>query len=355
MDRRWRLRKKRTVLSLARWSREGTSQGPHTRRTSARARSCHSGCMARSTVVHVSRLEVVCFPAKKNVLHSSTMSLTVILVVGDDDGGGGGFRGTPWRPAGADPIPCFDALASIIRPSRSLTSPPGSSSSSSSSSSPSRSFRRPISLTRLLLISFSNFHELAFFFVGRNLQITHSNSLLDGNSACSAADSNVIPVARDEDLAEGLGREDHLLGLQLEDGLPVLVAPSEGGLGDGLLRDDLKPLGHIDLHLLAGGGQPPHHVQHRLPDERYHQLIDPYIASSISRYSPIREFPSTSTDPKAEPLALELPDQRVGLVPLEDIGPRQEDLADEAGVGDGKARGRPEPQQERGACKRSTK
>ena len=92
-------------------------------------------------MVHVSRLEVVCFPAKKNVLHSSTMSRTVIVDV----------RGAAMVPA------------LIMTSNRSFGLPPSGFSSSA------RSFRRPISLIKLLLISFSSLHELVFLFVGKNL------------------------------------------------------------------------------------------------------------------------------------------------------------------------------------------
>ena len=42
-------------------------------------------------------------------------------------------------------------------------------------------------------------------------------------------------------------------------------------------------------------------------------------------------------------VAFELPDQRVGLVALEVVGPRDQDFADEVRVGDGEAGGGPEP------------
>ena len=87
--------------------------------------------------------------------------------------------------------------------------------------------------------------------------------------------SDTIPVARDEDLAERLGREHHLLCLQMKDSLALLVAPAaERRPGDGVLGHGLEPLGHIYLHLLAGGRQILHHAQHRLRDERHQQLVD---------------------------------------------------------------------------------
>lgn len=68
-----------TVFSFTTWSLVGRSRAPHILRTSSRAWSCHCGCIARRMVVHVSRLDVVCLPAKKKLLHSSTMSSTVTL------------------------------------------------------------------------------------------------------------------------------------------------------------------------------------------------------------------------------------------------------------------------------------
>lgn len=69
-----------TVLSLTTSSLVGTSREPQTRSTSSRASTCQCGCIASKTVVHVIKLDVVCFPAKKKLLHSSTMSLYVIDV-----------------------------------------------------------------------------------------------------------------------------------------------------------------------------------------------------------------------------------------------------------------------------------
>lgn len=71
------------VLRLGRWSLEGRSREPQRERTSSRAWACHCGCMARRMVVHVRRFEVVYFPAKKKLLHSSTISSTVTSF--DDD------------------------------------------------------------------------------------------------------------------------------------------------------------------------------------------------------------------------------------------------------------------------------
>lgn len=66
-----------TTLSFARSSLVGVSRAPQTLKISSRASSCQFRCMARSTAVHVSMLDVVCVPAKKIVLHSSTTSLSV--------------------------------------------------------------------------------------------------------------------------------------------------------------------------------------------------------------------------------------------------------------------------------------
>ena len=95
--------------------------------------------MASTTVVHVRRFDVVCLPAKKNVLHSSTMSFTVM-----------GLTLPPWL------------FALIMSPRRSLAHPPSLSSSAASC-------RLPMSVARFFLISLSSFHELVFFLVGKNL------------------------------------------------------------------------------------------------------------------------------------------------------------------------------------------
>ncbi|MFS7936165.1 hypothetical protein Hanom_Chr05g00412221 [Helianthus anomalus] len=58
------------------------SRGPHTFSTSSRAITCHCGCIASNTVVHVSKLDVVCSPAKKKLLHSSAMSRAVMAAAG---------------------------------------------------------------------------------------------------------------------------------------------------------------------------------------------------------------------------------------------------------------------------------
>ena len=41
--------------------------------------SCHSGFIASKNIAHVNKLEVVSWPAKKNVLHSSMISSIVML------------------------------------------------------------------------------------------------------------------------------------------------------------------------------------------------------------------------------------------------------------------------------------
>ncbi|KAF5805276.1 hypothetical protein HanXRQr2_Chr05g0207341 [Helianthus annuus] len=71
-----------TVLSLETSSLVGMSRGPHTFSTSSRAITCHCGCIASNTVVHVSKLDVVCSPAKKKLLHSSAMSRAVMAAAG---------------------------------------------------------------------------------------------------------------------------------------------------------------------------------------------------------------------------------------------------------------------------------
>lgn len=147
-----------TVLSLARWSLVGiTSRAPQTLRSSSRARTCHCGCIARRIVVHVSMLEVVCLPAKKNVLHSSTMSSTVTL-----------FLFT---------VPEVEA-SWIIIPSKSLGP-------FITSSSPHAffSFLRSMRFTSDLLISLSNFQQLIFLLVGKNLKQWKKNKQhIQGNN-----------------------------------------------------------------------------------------------------------------------------------------------------------------------------
>ena len=96
--------------------------------------------MASTTVVHVRRFDVVCLPAKKKVLHSSTMSFTVMGLA----------------------LPPLLLFALIMSPRRSLAHPPSLSSSAASC-------RRPMSVARFFLISLSSFHELVFFLVGKNL------------------------------------------------------------------------------------------------------------------------------------------------------------------------------------------
>lgn len=121
-------------MSFVTSSLEGMSRAPHTLSTSSRACTCHCGCIAMRIIVHVSKLDVVCLPAKKNPLHSSTMSLTVIVDDGED----------------------FDAL--IINPSKSLELV-----------SIEFSRRRSINFINDFLISLSSLHEFTFVLVGRNL------------------------------------------------------------------------------------------------------------------------------------------------------------------------------------------
>ena len=127
-----------TVLSFTRSSLVGMSRAPHTIATSSRAFTCHCGCIASRIVLHVSRFEVVCFPAKKKVLHSSTMSSTVTF------------------PLAA----LFEAR---------IKSPSKSFAPSDSSFPHAFSVRRSISFTNDLFISLSNFQEFKFLVVGKNL------------------------------------------------------------------------------------------------------------------------------------------------------------------------------------------
>lgn len=119
----------------------GMSRDPPTLTSSSRARTCHSGCIASRMVVHVSRLEVVCLPAKKKVLHSSTMSSTVTLLTLEEE-----------------------LEVRIISPSKSLCP-----FVSSFPQAFSFSFRSSMSFTNDFLISLSNFQEFMFLFVGKNL------------------------------------------------------------------------------------------------------------------------------------------------------------------------------------------
>ena len=122
------------------------SRAPHSLSTSSRAFTCHCGCMAMRIIVHVSKLDVVCLPAKKNPLHSSTMSLTVIVDEGE----------------------VFDAL--IINPSKSFEL------------SIELSRRRSISFNNDFLISRSSLHEFTFVLVGKNLtyiRIVHVKLLIN--------------------------------------------------------------------------------------------------------------------------------------------------------------------------------
>ena len=139
------------------------SRAPHTLRTSSRARTCHCGCIASRTVVHVSKFEVVCFPAKKKLLHSSTMSWAVMALENDD-------------VLGHD----FDAC--IISPNKSLGQffslfllllEPLSSSLFLSS------LLRSINFIKDFFISLSSFQDFLFLSVGRNLQqINKKNYIL---------------------------------------------------------------------------------------------------------------------------------------------------------------------------------
>jgi len=135
-----------TVLSLRRSSLVGMSRAPHTIATSSRACTCHCGCIASRIVLHVSRLEVVCFPAKKNVLHSSTMSSTVTFALVAD--------------------------APIISPSKSFAP-------FVSSFPHAFSFFRPsINFTNDLFIFLSNFQEFKFLLVGKNLKQPHFQNII---------------------------------------------------------------------------------------------------------------------------------------------------------------------------------
>ena len=100
-------------------------------------------------MAQVSRLVVVCLPAKKNVLHSSTMSDTGI---------------------GCDLILSV-SRALIISPSRSRKpSLPSLLVVFVSCCSAASSLRRPMSRTSPRLISLSRPHDIRFFFVGKKLQ-----------------------------------------------------------------------------------------------------------------------------------------------------------------------------------------
>jgi hypothetical protein len=61
-----------TTVSLGRWSAVGGAS-PQTLATSARALSCHDGFVASSMMAQVRSSADVSWPAKKNVLHSSTI------------------------------------------------------------------------------------------------------------------------------------------------------------------------------------------------------------------------------------------------------------------------------------------
>jgi hypothetical protein len=95
-------------------------------------------------------LVVVCFPAKKKVLHSSSMSCTGIAFA-----------------TGARIVVLSPAL--IMSPSKSRKLPESAFSPSVSTAAAS-SLRRPMSLVRLRRISLSSFHDSQFFFVGMNLR-----------------------------------------------------------------------------------------------------------------------------------------------------------------------------------------
>lgn len=123
-----------TVLSFTKSSLLGMSRDPHTLRTSSRACTCHRGCIARRTAVQVSKLEVVCLPAKKKLLHSSIISSTLM-----------------------------SSEASIINPSKSLAPFP-------CILFPQLLLRRSISFFNDFLIPLSNFQQLMFLFVGKNLK-----------------------------------------------------------------------------------------------------------------------------------------------------------------------------------------
>lgn len=133
-----------TVLSFARSSLVGVSRAPHTLSTSSRACSCHWGCMPSSTVVHVSRLAVVCFPANSIVLHSSTTSFAVIAT-----------------SSAAPPLSL--TLAFIITSNKSL----GHSSDTPWHPFPLR--LRSMSFSNDFRISFSSLQDILFFLVGKNL------------------------------------------------------------------------------------------------------------------------------------------------------------------------------------------
>ncbi|WVZ19538.1 hypothetical protein V8G54_006860 [Vigna mungo] len=107
-------------------------RAPHTIATSSRASTCHFGCIASRIVLHVSRFEVVCFPAKKNVLHSSTMSST--------------FTEAPIISSSKSFAPFLISFSHAF------------------------SFRRSINFTNDLFIFLSNFQEFKFLLVGKNLE-----------------------------------------------------------------------------------------------------------------------------------------------------------------------------------------
>lgn len=130
-----------TVLSFATWSLVGRSRAPHILRTSSRACTCHCGCIARRMVVHVSRFDVVCLPAKKKLLHSSTMSSTVTLLLIEEL--------------------VFEAW--IISPNKSFGP------FCCSTLSFPFPFLRSISFTSDFLISLSSFQDFIFLLVGKNL------------------------------------------------------------------------------------------------------------------------------------------------------------------------------------------
>lgn len=133
-----------TVLSLARSSLVGMWRAPHTLTSSSRARICHCGCIASRIVVHVSKFEVVCLPAKKKVLHSSTMSSTVTFTL---------------------EVVLLLLEAQIMSPSKSVGL-------FVSSFPHAFSFlRRSMIFTNDFLISLSSFQEFIFLLVGKNLKL----------------------------------------------------------------------------------------------------------------------------------------------------------------------------------------
>ena len=156
------------------------------------------------------------------------------------------------------------------------------------------------------------------------------------------------PVPGDEHLAVRVGGEAGELVLELEHGHAGAVVPApERRERDHLLRHALEPLRHVHLRLAATLRQLVEHPAHGVGDEGHERLE--VLGVERGGEDAAVAGPRVAVE-VAEAVALELADERVRLVPVEVLRPRQQHLTDQLRRADRQPRLGPEPDQMLRTC-----